>query len=62
VYFNTSTSLNLLIIFKKLEATFKQNIQIVIYWYYKEEDNDMLEAGNDYASIVKMPFKFISHK
>jgi len=61
-YFNTITSLNLLNIFKKLEATFKQNIQIVIYWYYKEEDNDMLEAGNDYASIVKMPFKFISYK
>jgi len=61
-YFNTCSGIDLLLIFKKLEAIHKQNNQVVINWFYPEEDEDMLEAGEDYASIIRVPFKMISYK
>ncbi|MBN2664310.1 MAG: DUF1987 domain-containing protein [Bacteroidales bacterium] len=59
-YFNTSSSKCILDIFKKLETINKQdNSEVVINWYYEEDDEDMLEAGEDYQSILKIPFKMI---
>lgn len=55
-YFNTSSSKCILDVFKKLEAI---NQQIVINWYYEEDDEDMLEAGEDYDAIINIPFKMI---
>ncbi len=58
-YFNTSSSKCILDVFKKLEAIHKANNQITINWYYEEDDEDMLEAGEDYESIIRVPFKMI---
>jgi hypothetical protein len=55
-YFNTSSSKCILDVFKKLEAI---NQEIVINWYYEEDDEDMLEAGEDYDAIINIPFKMI---
>jgi hypothetical protein len=60
-YFNTSSSKCILDVFKKLETVYKKNGEkgVVINWYYEEDDEDMLEAGEDYQSILKIPFKMI---
>lgn len=58
-YFNTSSSKCILDVFKKLEAIHKGNGEVVINWYYEEDDEDMLEAGEDYESIIRVPFKMI---
>jgi len=58
-YFNTSSSKCILDVFKKLEAIYKGGNEVVINWYYEEDDEDMLEAGEDYQSIIKIPFKMI---
>ncbi len=60
-YFNTSSSKCILDVFKKLETVFKNNGEkgVTINWYYEEDDEDMLEAGEDYQSILKIPFKMI---
>ncbi len=58
-YFNTSSSKCILDVFKKLEAINKDHSNVTINWYYEEDDEDMLEAGEDYESIVKVPFKMI---
>ena len=58
-YFNTSSSKCILDVFKKLEVVHKANKEVVINWYYEEDDEDMLEAGEDYQSILKIPFKMI---
>jgi len=58
-YFNTSSSKCILDVFKKLEALSKNGADIAINWYYEEDDEDMLEAGEDYESIIKVPFKMI---
>lgn len=58
-YFNTSSSKCILDVFKKLEFIHKSNNEVVINWYYEEDDEDMLEAGEDYESIIRVPFKMI---
>lgn len=58
-YFNTSSSKCILDIFKKLEAIHKGGQEVIINWYYEEDDEDMLEAGEDYQAIIKVPFKMI---
>jgi hypothetical protein len=46
-------------LFKKLESIHKGGKEVVINWYYEEDDEDMLEAGEDYQAIIKVPFKMI---
>ncbi len=60
-YFNTSSSKCILDVFKKLEGIFKKNGDkgVIIKWHYEEDDEDMLEAGEDYQSILKIPFEMI---
>lgn len=58
-YFNTSSSKCILDVFKKLETLHKGNNDVQINWYYEEDDEDMLEAGEDYESIIRVPFKMI---
>ena len=55
-YFNTSSSKCLLDIFKRLERV---GDSATINWYYEEDDEDMLEAGEDYDAIIDIPFKMI---
>ncbi len=58
-YFNTSSSKCILDVFKKLEAIHKADNDVIVNWYYEEDDEDMLEAGEDYQSIIRVPFKMI---
>ena len=58
-YFNTSSSKCILDVFKKLETIHKGKSEVIINWYYEEDDEDMLEAGEDYESIIRVPFKMI---
>ncbi len=58
-YFNTSSSKCILDVFKKLEAINAGDSEVTINWYYEEDDEDMLEAGEDYQAIINVPFKMI---
>lgn len=58
-YFNTSSSKCILDVFKKLENIHKGGSAVVINWHYEEEDEDMLEAGEDYQAIINVPFKMV---
>jgi len=56
-YFNTSSSKCLLDIFKKLQSLHTSNkSKVTVTWFYEEDDEDMLEAGEDYQAIIKVPF------
>lgn len=55
-YFNTSSSKCILDVFKRLESISKE---VQVNWYYEEDDEDMLEAGEDYDAIINLPFKMI---
>jgi len=58
-YFNTSSSKQILELFRKLEPIHKSGLEILIKWFYDAEEDDMLEAGEDYESIVKVPFQMV---
>ena len=58
-YFNTSSSKCILDVFKKIETIYKADNDVVINWFYEEDDEDMLEAGEDYQSIIRVPFKMV---
>ncbi len=56
-YFNTSSSKCILDVFKKLETL--AGTEVKVNWFYEEDDEDMLEAGEDYQAIIDLPFKMI---
>jgi hypothetical protein len=58
-YFNTSSSKCILDVFKKLELVRATGNEVTVYWYYEADDEDMLEAGEDYQAIINLPFKMI---
>ena len=62
LYFNTSSSKLLLELFKKLATIHNDSTSVEVNWYYLKEEEDMLEAGEDYQAIVKIPFTFIEMK
>lgn len=58
-YFNTSSSKCILDLFKKLEGVRKSGNEVLVLWHYEVDDEDMLEAGEDYQAIINIPFKMI---
>ena len=55
-YFNTSSSKCILDVFKKLEAIHKGKNEVIINWYYEEDDEIIQEAGEVLESILNIPF------
>jgi hypothetical protein len=35
-------------------------LNVNIYWYYDDTDDQILEDGEDFSEIIDIPFKFIS--
>ena len=58
-YFNTSSSKCILDLFKRLEKINAPDNSVLINWYYETDDEDMEEAGEDYAAIVGLDFKIL---
>ena len=61
-YFNTASSKLLLDILMKLEELHEKGNDVVIRWHYPEDDEDMAEAGEEYADIVDVPFEQVSYQ
>ena len=58
-YFNTSSSKCILDVLKKLEMIHSASGNVQVNWHYEEDDEDMLEAGEDYEAIINIPFKMV---
>jgi len=61
VYFNTASSKLILDILLKFEEINEKGSNVLIKWYYPSDDEDMQEAGQEYADIVEIPFEQISY-
>jgi hypothetical protein len=56
-YMNTSSSKQLLTVLKALASNpFLETINVK--WFYEEDDEDMLDMGKDYESLIQIPFDF----
>jgi hypothetical protein len=60
-YFNTASSKLLLDILMKLEEMNEKGQDVLIRWHYPEDDEDMAEAGEEYADIVDVPFEQVAY-
>lgn len=58
-YFNTSSSKCILDVFKKLEGIKRSGKDVTVKWHYEEDDEDMLEAGEDYDAIIDIDFQMV---
>ncbi len=58
-YFNTSSSKCLFDIFKRLVRIKESGKELTINWFFEEDDEDMMEAGEDYSDLLDLDFNFI---
>ncbi len=61
-YFNTSSSKCILDFLRKLETISNRGNNVSVNWYFEEDDEDMMEAGEDYNAIVGLPFVLVEQK
>lgn len=57
-YFNTSSSKCLVEMFRKLEKLNSKS-DVKVLWHYEEEDEDMMESGDDFKKIIKIPIELV---
>jgi hypothetical protein len=58
-FFNITSSKMLLFILYKLNDIRTAGNNVKITWYYRDEEDDMYEVGEDYAFMVDVPFEFL---
>jgi hypothetical protein len=59
VYFNTATSKLIQDILFKLEQLHEKNQKVKVIWYYEEDDEDMLDLGEEFEEIVDLEFEIV---
>ena len=60
-YFNTASSKLLLDVLLKLEDMVDDGKDVLVRWHYPDDDEDMEEAGEEYADIVEVPFEQVAY-
>lgn len=58
VYFNSGTSKCLFVVLKKLKGLEDNGKDVHVNWHYEEDDEGMLEVGEDFQDILRLPFEF----
>lgn len=61
-YYDTSSSKMIYELLIKLDKLLDADCEAKVNWLYAEDDVDMREDGEDYSSIVKVPFVFTPYK
>lgn len=62
IYFNTASSKLILDILLILEEMIEKKQEALVRWHYHIDDEDMLEAGEEYAEMVDVPFEYLEYK
>lgn len=58
-YFNSTSAKYILDLFKLLSKLHTEGGSIGIYWHYEEDDEDMLEVGQEMSRMSKLPFEYV---
>ncbi len=61
-YFNSASAKILINLLQKISYVRLKNKKFVINWYYEEGDEDILERGEYFSSVLNLPFSFIRIK
>jgi len=49
----------LILIFEKIKQVTLRNKRFIFNWYYEEGDEDILERGEYFSTVLRVPFNFI---
>ena len=60
-YFNTASSKVILDILTHFEEMIEEGHHVLVRWHFPDEDEDMQEAGEEYADMVDVPFEMVSY-
>mgnify|MGYP001207740257 CR=1 FL=1 len=58
-YFNSASAKALILIFEKIKQVTLRNKRFIFNWYYEEGDEDILERGEYFSTVLRVPFNFI---
>ena len=61
IYYNTSSAKFIVSIFDIFENANNNNQNIILNWYYDEENINILESGQDFKEEVTFEFNIISY-
>ena len=58
-YFNSASARIFIALFQKITFVSLKNKKYVFNWYFEEGDEDILERGEYFASVLDIPINFI---
>ena len=58
-FFNTSSSNRIHALFKRFERLYLADSEVIIRWFCETGDENMHDAGNDFRTILQVPFEII---
>jgi len=61
VYFNTSSAKLLLEVLRQFDNLHKAGNNVKIIWHYMVDDFDIKEAGEEYSTMIGVPFEYVEH-
>ena len=61
IYFNTATSKLIQDVLIKLEEIYEADNNVQVLWFYEEDDEDMLDSGEEFMETVDVPFELIGY-
>ena len=61
IYFNTSSAKLILEVLQEFDSIKQHGKKVKITWHYMEEDYDIKEAGEEYESMLSLPFEYVEH-
>ena len=58
-YMNSSSSKYIFQIISNFKKFYEKRLNVSIFWYYDDPDDQILEDGEDFSEIINMPFNFL---
>ncbi len=59
-YMNTASSKQIFTLIELVKKN-KAKKQFTVNWYYEANDEDALDVGKEFESLLEIPFNFIAH-
>jgi hypothetical protein len=58
-YFNSASAKLMIQMLQRISRVRLKNKKFIVNWYYEEGDEDILERGQYFSSVLGIPFNFI---
>ncbi len=58
-YFNSTSAKHLLDILKQLDTYYNEGHEVLIRWFYIEQDEDMRDSGEEFSKLINVPIELV---